>query len=245
MDTLGPVSKKTAEAPVAPSAAEKQSAFIQQLSEVPEFESYGAVLNSSATPSQLTESETEYQVNCVKHVFKEHVVFQVRRTSWLQRAVLNGFKFNISNTLPDTVLEEVSVVMTPQSDESGLVEDFIIPLPSLTASTSPGIVYVSFTREDPEAYTVASFGCTVKYISKELDPSTGAPEEEGYPDEYQIEEVELSAGGDYIVPSYASFGTEWDRLRSAPTSTETFALTSMESLKGAYHDSWAHLQRPY
>ncbi|KAF9531865.1 coatomer subunit gamma [Crepidotus variabilis] len=217
LDTLGPVSKKKTDAPLAPSAAEKQSAYAQELLDVPEFSAYGPVLNSSANPSQLTESETEYQVNCVKHIFKEHVVFQ----------------FNISNTLPDTVLEQVSVIMVPQSEEAGLVEDFCIPLPSLSAVSSPGIVYVSFTREDPDAYTIASFQCTLKYISKELDPSTGAPEEEGYEDEYQIEEVELSAGGDYIVPSYASFGAEWDRMRSAPSATETFALTAMESLKAA------------
>lgn len=142
-------------------------------------------------------------------------------------------KFNISNTLPDTVLEQVSVIMQPQTDEGGLIEDFIIPLPALTASSSPGIVYVSFTRQDPASYTISSFQCTLKYISKELDPSTGVPEEEGYEDEYQVEEVELSAGGDYIVPSYSSFGAEWDRLRSAPSATETFALSAMESLKGA------------
>ena len=122
--------------------------------------------------------------------------------------------------------------MVPQSEDGGLVEDFIIPLPALTAANSPGIVYVSFTRENPDVYAIASFQCTLKYISKELDPSTGVPEEEGYPDEYPVEEVELSAGGDYIVPSYASFTSEWERLRTASTATETFALSAMESLKG-------------
>jgi coatomer protein complex subunit gamma len=218
LETLGaPLSKKAADVPAAPSAAEKQSAYLQQLAEVPEFASYGPVLNSNATPAQLTESETEYQVNCVKHIYKEHVVFQ----------------FNISNTIPDTVLEQVSVIMQPQSEDAGLVEDFIIPLPALTAANSPGIVYVSFTRESPELYAIASFQCTLKFTSKELDPSTGVPEEEGYEDEYQVEEVELSAGGDYIVPSYASFGSEWEKMKLAPSATETFALSAMESLKAA------------
>jgi coatomer protein complex subunit gamma len=71
------LSKKATDTPAAPSAEEKQSAYLQQLTEVPEFAPYGPVLNSSATPAQLTESETEYQVNCVKHIYKEHVVFQV------------------------------------------------------------------------------------------------------------------------------------------------------------------------
>lgn len=142
-------------------------------------------------------------------------------------------QFNISNTIPDTVLEQVSVIMQPQSEDSGLVEDFIIPLPSLSSATSPGIVYVSFTRENTDVYAIASFQCTLKYVSKELDPSTGMPEEEGYEDEYQVEEVELSAGGDYIIPSYSTFGSEWDRMRTGPNATETFVLSAMESLRGA------------
>ncbi|KAF8665418.1 hypothetical protein AX16_000437 [Volvariella volvacea WC 439] len=218
LDTIGvPTTTKAVDAPPPPTAAETQSAYLQQLADVPEFASYGAVLNSSTKPAQLTESETEYQVTCVKHIFKEHIVFQ----------------FNVSNTLPDTVLEQVSVIMQPQTEDSGLTEDFIIPLPSLTSASSPSIVYVSFTRDSPEEYAVASFACTLKFISKELDPSTGEPEEEGYEDEYQLEEVELSAGGDYIVPSYVTFGSEWDRLHGGASATETFSLSAMESLKAA------------
>jgi coatomer subunit gamma len=66
----------TAAAP-APTAAEAQSAYAKQLQAVPELASYGPVLNSSAKPIPLTESETEYVVSCVKHIFKEHIVFQV------------------------------------------------------------------------------------------------------------------------------------------------------------------------
>ncbi|KAF8899210.1 coatomer protein [Infundibulicybe gibba] len=218
LDTIGvPSSQKMSAAPPPMSEAEKQSAYTQQLAEVPELSAYGPILNSSAKPVPLTESETEYQVTCVKHIFKEHVVFQ----------------FNVSNTLPDTVLEQVSVIMQAQTDDAGLTEDFIIPLPALTAATSPNIVYVSFTREIPEQYVTASFQCTLKFVSKELDPSTGEPEEEGYEDEYQLEEVELSAGGDYIIPSYTTFGSEWDRLKAGPSATETFALSAMESIKAA------------
>ena len=121
-------------------------------------------------------------------------------------------------------------MMQSPTENPSLTEDFVIPLPSLTAASSPGIVYASFTRHEP--YVVASFQCALKFVSKELDPSTGEPEEDGYEDEYQLEEVELSAGGDYIIPNYVTFGSEWDRLRSAPSATETFALSAMESLKG-------------
>jgi len=217
LDTVGvPASKKISAAAPPPTAAETQSAYAQQLADVPELAGYGPVLNSTSKPMQLTETETEYQVTCVKHVFREHIVFQ----------------FNVSNTLPDTVLEQVSVYMQPQTD-SGLTEDFIIPVPSLTASTSPSIVYVSYTRDLPEVYPVASFQCILKFVSKELDPATSEPEAEGYEDEYQLEDVELSAGGDYITPSYTSFDSEWKKLESGASATETFSLSAMESLKAA------------
>lgn len=62
-----------------PSAAEAASLYAQQLAEVPELASYGPVLQSTRKPVELTESETEYVVAVVKHVFAEHIVFQVRR----------------------------------------------------------------------------------------------------------------------------------------------------------------------
>ena len=91
---------------------------------------------------------------------------------------------------------------------------------------------MSFTRDDPTQYALGSFQCTLKFVTKEVDPSSGEPEEEGYDDEYQLEEVELVAGGDYIIPSYASFEAESKRLKGAANATETFALSAMESIKG-------------
>jgi coatomer protein complex subunit gamma len=232
LDTIGvPTLTKASSTPPPPSAAEKQSAYAVQIAGVPEFSSYGAILNSNAKLSQLTESETEYQVTCVKHLFKEHIVFQVEMLSQRIIPLLTCLvKFNVSNTLPDTVLEQVSVLMQPQN-ECKLTEDFIIPVPAITAATSPSIVYVSFTRESPDDHALASFQCTLKFVTKELDPGTGEPEEEGYEDEYQVEEIEVNAS-DYIVPSYAAFTSEWDRLRTGPNATETFSLSAMGSLQG-------------
>ncbi|KEI41878.1 uncharacterized protein L969DRAFT_14095 [Mixia osmundae IAM 14324] len=198
----------------AATAAESQSLYAQQLAEVPELASYGKVLKSSSKPIELSESETEYVVTAVKHVFSEHIVFQ----------------FNIRNTLQDTILENVSVIMTATT-ETHLVEDFIIPIDKLDATT-PAVVYVSFSRASATDFAMASFSCSLKFVSKEVDPSSGEPEEEGYEDEYQVEEIELGAG-DYIVPSYATFKSEWERLSTGATATETFALSALESLKAA------------
>ena len=59
--------------------------------------------------------------------------------------------------------------------DSGLTEDFIIPVPTLLAN-STGVVYVSFTREAPGEYVTPSFSCILKFVSKEADPAIGEPE---------------------------------------------------------------------
>lgn len=74
--TIAP--KPTRDSTPSPSAEESQSAYASQLGAVPEFADYGPVFKSSARPVELTESEMEYVVGAVKHVFKEHIVFQVR-----------------------------------------------------------------------------------------------------------------------------------------------------------------------
>ena len=47
------------------------------------------------TISSISESETEYVVQCIKHIYPSHVVLQ----------------FDCTNTLNDQLLEEVSVAL--------------------------------------------------------------------------------------------------------------------------------------
>ncbi|KAI5291547.1 coatomer subunit gamma [Ascosphaera acerosa] len=194
--------------------------YAEQLAQIPELRAYGALLKSSA-PVALTESETEYVVSAVKHIFKEHVVLQ----------------FDVRNTLPDTVLEDVTVVAVPE-DEEALEEDFIVPAPKLTAD-EPGTVYVAFKKAAAAAaantpFTVTSFTNILKFTSKEIDPSTGEPEAEGYEDEYQVEDLELG-GSDYVVPAFAgSFDHVWEGTAAAGhEATETLQLENAKSLPDA------------
>ena len=36
----------------------------------------------------------------------------------------------------------------------------------------------------------------------------------------------------YITPTYATFASEWDKLANASSETETFALSTSESIRG-------------
>lgn len=49
----------------------------EQLAAVPEFASLGPLFKSSQ-PVALTDEVTEYTVSCVKHIFPQHVVLQVK-----------------------------------------------------------------------------------------------------------------------------------------------------------------------
>ncbi|KAL6712654.1 coatomer subunit gamma [Coniothyrium glycines] len=208
-------SKAGAEA--AASAASNAQQYAVELQKIPELAAYGGVLKSSDV-EELTESESEYVVTAIKHIFKDHIVLQ----------------YQVKNTLPDTVLLDVEMVVAPEDDgDVQLEEEFIIPAPKLSTN-EPGTIYVSFKRLETESqFIAASFTNVLKFTSKEIDPSTGEPEEgDGYPDEYQIDDLNLN-GADYVVPAYAgSFDNVWEQS-NGDSATETLQLSNMRSIADA------------
>lgn len=213
--SAGPPKGKANGVAEAATAAATQK-YAEQLMQIPELKEYGTLLKSSV-PVELTESETEYVVTAVKHIFKEHVVLQ----------------YDIKNTLPDTILADVTVVAAP-SEEDVLEEEFIVPAPKL-ATNEPGIVYVTFKKLAGEhSVPVTSFTNNLKFTSKEIDPTTGEPEEEGYEDEYQVEDLELT-GSDYVIPTFAgSFDHVWEQTgANGEEVSETLQLSNMKGISGS------------
>lgn len=217
-----PAARGGAGADQAQTAAAAAQQYTAELQKIPEIAAFGNVLKSSTTV-ELTESETEYVVSCIKHIFDAHIVLQ----------------FTVKNTLPDTVLADVSVVSTPSEDEEAgavLEEEFIIPAEKL-ATDIPGTIYVAFKKVDPEGqkYVAASFTNVLKFTSKEIDPTTNEPEDGGYEDEYQVEDLELS-GSDYVLPAYAgSFENVWEQAgagEEADEASETLQLGGVKSIAG-------------
>ncbi|KFA69789.1 hypothetical protein S40285_02451 [Stachybotrys chlorohalonatus IBT 40285] len=204
----------TAEA--AATASAQAQRYAQELTQIPEVAEFGSVIKSSPV-IELTEAETEYVVTLVKHIFKEHIVLQ----------------YEVKNTLPDTVLENVSVVATPADDED-LEEVFIIQAEKLPTD-EPGKVYVAFKKVNGEAsLPVSTFSNILKFTSKEIDPSTGEPEDTGYDDEYEVAEFDLT-GSDYIIPTFASnFNHLWEQIgASGEEAEETLQLSGLKSIADA------------
>lgn len=187
----------------------------QQLTQIPELKAHGAVLSSSV-PVELTESETEYVVSVIKHIYKAHLVLQ----------------YEIKNTMTDTLLEDVSVVATPSEEEELLEEEFTIPVAKL-ATDQPGTVFVSFKKSADAAYPVTSFTNILKFTSKEIDPASGEPDGTGYEDEYEMEDLELT-GSDYVVPAFAgSFDHAWEQTgANGEEASETLQLSTTKSIAG-------------
>lgn len=214
--TTGPTKSQANGGDSASSAVATTQKYSEQLMRIDDLKEYGTLLKSSARV-ELTESETEYVVSAVKHVFKEHIVIQ----------------YDVKNTLPDTVLENVTVITTPSDEDESLQEDFSVHAPKLAAN-EPGIVYVAFKKIGGEHdFPVTSLTNILKFTSKEIDPSTGEAEESGYDDEYQVEDLELT-GSDYVIPAFAgSFDHIWEQTgANGDEATETLQLSNMNGISG-------------
>ncbi|RMB89994.1 hypothetical protein DUI87_33606 [Hirundo rustica rustica] len=196
---------------VAPS---RQDIFQEQLAAIPEFKGLGPLFKSSE-PVQLTEAETEYFVRCIKHVFPNHIVFQ----------------FDCTNTLNDQLLERVTVQMEP-ADAYDVI--CCIPAPSL-AYNQPGMCYtlVSIPQDDPTA-VASTFSCTMKFTVRDCDPSTGVPEEDGYEDEYVLEDLEVTVSDHIQKVLKPNFAAAWEEVGDDFEKEETFALSSIKTLDGVY-----------
>ncbi|KAI8149508.1 adaptin N terminal region-domain-containing protein [Fennellomyces sp. T-0311] len=188
-------STPSAVTPANVSSLDQQAAYAEQLAAQPELANFGTLFKSSTKAVELTESETEYVVHCIKHTFARHIVFQ----------------FNCTNTLNDQLLENVEMIMQPEIDDCGLRKVVEIPLAKLEYNV-PGVIYVAFAREDEGDFPVVSFTNTLKFDVKDCDPTTGEPDPEGYEDEYQVEDIDVTTS-DYIRSTYVSnFAEEWEPL---------------------------------
>ena len=77
-----------------------------------------------------------------------------------------------------------------------------------------------------------SFACLLKYVVKDCDPITGECDEEGYDDEYALEDVDIAVADFMQRVSLANFAAAWEELGPEYELEDTFALSHMSSLEG-------------
>eukprot|EP00808_Paulinella_micropora_P019525 g48229.t1 len=174
----------------------------------------GPIFQSSNTPVELTESETEYVVNCVKHVYNRHVILQ----------------FNVTNTMDDQVLDNVNVEVEGDEEWS---EEFKIPIAELKPHQEDA-TFVCINRPEG-AYSSGALSCTLKFNVKEWDESAGETvDEEGVEDEYTLEDCEVTEA-DFMKAgnplSLVEFRKEWEN-KDLVERVKKYSL-GLDSLQGA------------
>jgi len=186
--------------------ATRHDMFVEKLGAVPQLQalSLGPLFRSSQ-PVELTESETEYTVSCIKHVFPGHVVLQ----------------FDCTNTLPDQLLEAVVVDMELGE---GWEEVAKVKAPTMQYNVSSTIYSVLSVPEDLTE-CVTSMTTTLKFTVKDCDPATGEPDsDEGYDDEYQLEDLDITVA-DYVQRVMkGNFAAAWEELGEENELEDTYSL---------------------
>jgi coatomer protein complex subunit gamma len=194
-------------------ATSRQDVYAEQLAAVPQLANLGSLFKSSAMPLELTESETEYIVRCVKHTFPRHIVFQ----------------FDCTNTLNDQLLENVLVQM---ENADGFEVIRTIPAPSLPYG-KPGTTYTLVNLPSDPTQVSTTFNCILKFHVRDCDPNTGEADDQDYEDEYVLEDVELSVADHVQKVIKPNFGAAWDEIGESNELEDTYALSTMKNVEDA------------
>lgn len=200
--------------PVKPIPVSREENYSEKLSAIPSIQQLGPLFKSSDIV-ELTESETEYVVCCIKHCYTRHLVLQ----------------FDCVNTLNDQLLENVRVQLDP-SEGYKIVNE--IPCPKLPYNEM-GTAYVILQFPEELPNTVGTFGAVLKFVVKDCDPNTGLPDtDEGYDDEYMLEDLEVVLGDQIQRVNKVNWGAAWEEAGNNFVEMEdTYSLSSMGTLEEA------------
>ncbi|KAG5267388.1 hypothetical protein AALO_G00221180 [Alosa alosa] len=111
-----------------------------------------------------------------------------------------------------------------------------VPAANLPYS-QPGSCYtlVRLPEDDPTAVS-CTFSCTLKYLVRDCDPNTGEPDDDGYDDEYVLEDLEVTVADHIQKVLKPNFGAAWEEVGDEFEKEETFALASVRTLEEAVNN---------
>eukprot|EP00173_Palmaria_palmata_P004066 Plantae.Rhodophyta-Palmaria_palmata.ctg4787.p1 GENE.Plantae.Rhodophyta-Palmaria_palmata.ctg4787~~Plantae.Rhodophyta-Palmaria_palmata.ctg4787.p1 ORF type:complete len:301 (-),score=48.90 Plantae.Rhodophyta-Palmaria_palmata.ctg4787:254-1123(-) len=184
---------------------------------VPEFAAMGRPFKSCA-PMDLTEAETEYTAKAIVHLYSSHIILECVCV----------------NTLNDQQLENV-VIEVDTAGMPGLAGMTLVPIPRL-AYGEPGRTYTCIEKATgSEEYPLGTLECVMKFDVKDVDTSTGEVDEEGYPDEYPLDCLELTISHLMAKPAELppSFKGAWEALGPDCEAVESFTLDAHDSVASA------------
>uniref|UniRef100_A0A6V3PUR7 Coatomer subunit gamma n=1 Tax=Lotharella globosa TaxID=91324 RepID=A0A6V3PUR7_9EUKA len=196
--------------------------YKELLNKYPYFSTLGKLFKSCA-PVELTESETEYVVSCVKHIYKEHVVLQ----------------FNVTNNMEDQLLENVTVEI--ETEDPDWAEEKVIAAESIAFGTT-GVCFVCISRpiDDSKRENFASGTITnvLKFLVKDVED--GVAQGVATEDEYTLEDLEV-VESDFMQAVTTirtmDFKKQWDSLSNVQAGKKfSLGLDDLQSAVDAVID---------
>jgi len=172
---------------------------------IPELAALGRAFRSS-TPVQLTESETEYVVTCIKHVFENHVVLQ----------------FSIQNTIEEQRLDNVTVLVDDSHSDVFTASGEIAANSIRCGDT--GYCFTILERNTEAALGTSHFTCELRFTVVQIDPISGEEEGDSFEEEYPLEDLEIATHDFMAKASVPDFRKAWETVGNANEVMEKFAL---------------------
>jgi coatomer subunit gamma len=172
---------------------------------IPELAQLGRAFRSSP-PVQLTESETEYVVQCTKHVFAAHVVLQ----------------FAVQNTIEDQRLDNVTVLVD-DSDTEVFTASGEIPCEGIKYGETKNCFTV-LERNMDAPLGPSHFTCELRFTVVKVDPSTGEEEGDTFEEEYPVEDLEIATSDFMAKVTVPDFRKAWEAMGNENEVLEKFSL---------------------
>ncbi|RLN89963.1 hypothetical protein BBJ28_00006301 [Nothophytophthora sp. Chile5] len=195
-----------------PDATPEPQDVAKELYTIPEFAELGALFRSSKRV-ELTEAETEYVVSCTKHVFAQHIVLQVL------------------NTVSDQLLSNVSVGFVMEPEEVWQVQS-IVPLDKL-AYGKTGSCYVCVQYIGDGVYPIVQLAnVELKFKVHEVNPSTGEVEDDGFDEEYPMEDMEIGAADLMAKVPVNDFRSAWEHIGDGAEVKGSYGLKYKSLVEG-------------
>jgi coatomer protein complex subunit gamma len=154
----------------------------------------------------LTESETEYVVQCTKHVFAAHVVLQ----------------FAVQNTIEDQRLDNVTVLVD-DSDAEIFTASGEIACDGIRYGDTKNCFTV-LERDTGAPLGPSHFTCELRFTVVKVDPSTGDEEGDAFEEEYPLEDLEVATSDFMAKVAVPDFRKAWEVMGNGNEVLEKFAL---------------------
>ena len=201
-DELGATSNEDLAVAAAPKEVVDPAAAVYA---IPELAELGRAFRSS-NPVPLTELETEYVVQCTKHIFASAVVLQ----------------FNIQNTIENQRLDNVTVLVDDSETEMYSASGEIAANGIKYGETKS--CFTVLERDTSQPLTPATFTCELRFTVVEVDPATGEEEGATFEEEYPLEDLEIATADFMAKVSVPDFRKAWEDMGNEGEVLEKFAL---------------------